>query len=146
MTPEELTQSAQRASELLKVLCNEHRLLVLCYLAEGEKSVGELEKLVGLGQSALSQHLARLRRDNLVKTRELEKLVGLGQSALSQHLARLRRDKLVKTRRAGLSIFYSLASPEVIAVIETLHRLYCETPDDRTEGVESPPSLAEVEL
>ena len=117
MTPEELKQSARRASELLKVLCNEHRLLVLCYLAEGEKSVGELEKLVGLSQSALSQHLARLRRDNLVKT-----------------------------RRAGLSIFYSLASPEVIAVIETLHRLYCETPDDRNEGVESPPSLAEVEL
>ena len=65
----DLKANAQRASELLKAMSNEKRLMVLCYLAGGEKAVGEMEKLVGLSQSALSQHLARLRRDGLVKTR-----------------------------------------------------------------------------
>lgn len=57
------------ASSLLKALSNEKRLLIICTLHKGEKSVGELEEIVGLSQSALSQHLARLRRDNLVRTR-----------------------------------------------------------------------------
>jgi DNA-binding transcriptional ArsR family regulator len=75
---------------------NPHRLMVLCRLIEGEKSVGELERLVGLSQSALSQHLARLRRDSLVKT-----------------------------RRSAQTIFYSLAGNEAIAILTTLHQLYC---------------------
>jgi len=75
---------------------NERRLLVLCQLQEGEKSAGELEKLVGLSQSALSQHLARLRRDGLVST-----------------------------RRAAQTIYYSLAGEEARAVIATLYDLYC---------------------
>lgn len=54
---------------LLKALSNEKRLLIVCILSKGERSVGELEEIVGLSQSALSQHLARLRRDGLVKTR-----------------------------------------------------------------------------
>lgn len=54
---------------LLKALSNEKRLLIVCILSKGERSVGELEAIVGLSQSALSQHLARLRRDGLVKTR-----------------------------------------------------------------------------
>jgi len=58
-----------QASEMLKAMSNRHRLAVLCHLLEGEKSVGELERIVGLSQSALSQHLARLRRGKLVKTR-----------------------------------------------------------------------------
>jgi len=93
---DDLRDNARRASVLLKAMSNERRLLVLCYLASGERSVGELEKLVGLSQSALSQHLARLRRD-----------------------------QLVSTRRAAQTIYYSLAGNEPEAVIGTLHALYC---------------------
>ena len=57
------------ASCLLKALSNEKRLLIVCALSEGEKCVCELENIVKLSQSALSQHLARLRRDGVVKTR-----------------------------------------------------------------------------
>ncbi len=60
---------SQRANALLKAMGNPHRLYVLYQLTNGEKSVGELEKLIGLSQSALSQHLARLRWEKLVKTR-----------------------------------------------------------------------------
>lgn len=96
----DLKENAQRASELLKAMSNEKRLMILCYLAEGEKSVGEMETLVGLSQSALSQHLARLRRDGLVQT-----------------------------RRESQTIYYSLCGGEAGAVMETLHSLYCCTPD-----------------
>ena len=93
----ELERNARKASTLLKAMANERRLLILCHLAQGEKSVGELERLVGLSQSALSQHLARLRRD-----------------------------KLVRTRRAAQTIYYTLAGREAGAVMETLYNLYCE--------------------
>ena len=63
---EDMQRNARRASTLLRAMSNERRLLILCYLASGERSVGELEELVGLSQSALSQHLARLRRDSFV--------------------------------------------------------------------------------
>ena len=89
-------RNALRASTLLKAMSNQHRLMILCQLVNGEKRVGELEQLIGLSQSALSQHLARLRRDNLVKT-----------------------------RRSAQTIFYSLAGPEANSVIQTLHDLYC---------------------
>lgn len=91
-----LKEKSGQASRLLKSLANDRRLLILCYLSETEKSVGELERLVDLSQSALSQHLARLRRDNLVQT-----------------------------RRDAQTIFYSIASPEAGAVLQTLHDLYC---------------------
>jgi DNA-binding transcriptional ArsR family regulator len=97
MELDELQASARRASALLKAMSNEHRLLVLCQLLPGEKSVGQLERLIGLSQSALSQHLARLRRDNLVQT-----------------------------RRSAQTIYYSLAGEEASAVIETLYGLYCK--------------------
>ena len=97
MTPADLEHNARKASALLKAMANERRLLILCYLADGEKSVGELESLVSLSQSALSQHLARLRRDGLVST-----------------------------RRAAQTIYYSLAGREAGAIMETLHALYCE--------------------
>ena len=87
---------ARRASALLKAMGNTHRLMILCRLAEGEKCVGELERVIGLSQSALSQHLARLRRDNVVVT-----------------------------RRVAQTIYYSLAGPEARAIIATLYRLYC---------------------
>jgi len=91
-----LEKKAEQASALLKAMSNQSRLMILCQLNEGEKSVGELERIVGLSQSALSQHLARLRRD-----------------------------KLVKTRREAQTIFYSLQGDEAVTVIKTLYDLYC---------------------
>ena len=81
-------------------MSNEHRLLILCRLIEGEMSVGELERQVGLSQSALSQHLARLRRLSLVRT-----------------------------RRAAQTIFYSLNGAEAPAVLMALHALFCDPCD-----------------
>ena len=91
-----LKDKSGQASRLLKSLANDRRFLILCHLSENERSVGELERLVDLSQSALSQHLARLRRDNLVQT-----------------------------RRVAQTIFYSIASPEADAILQTLYNLYC---------------------
>jgi DNA-binding transcriptional ArsR family regulator len=95
MSYADLIGCARRASTLLKAMSNERRLLILCHLAEGERSVGELESLVGLSQSALSQHLARLRRD-----------------------------RVVRTRRSAQSIIYSLEGEEALTIMEALRRLY----------------------
>ena len=91
-----LQDKAATASALLKVLANESRLQILCQLLDGEKPVNELEEKVGLRQSALSQHLAVLRRE-----------------------------RLVKTRRSAQFIYYSLASAEAKAIMKTLFQLYC---------------------
>ncbi|AUG52374.1 ArsR/SmtB family transcription factor [Thalassospira marina] len=96
MEIKELEQQAERASGLLKAMSNQSRLMILCQLHNGERSVGELERIIGLSQSALSQHLARLRRD-----------------------------QLVKTRREAQTIYYSLHGDEAIRVIKTLYELYC---------------------
>ncbi|NVJ92738.1 MAG: helix-turn-helix transcriptional regulator [Methylocystaceae bacterium] len=93
---------AMAAAELLKMMGNERRLMILCQLGNGEKSVGELERLVGLKQSALSQHLGKLRAE-----------------------------RLVTTRRDSQTIYYSLASQEVTALIETLYGLYCPTLEEQ---------------
>ena len=90
-----LLLSAARASRLLKAMGNERRLVILCHLSEREHSVTELCQLVGLSQSALSQHLAKLRRDNLVKT-----------------------------RRAAQTVFYSVASPDVAPLLLSLSYLF----------------------
>lgn len=92
-----LNNSAQ-AARLLKAVANERRLLILCYLQESELSVTEMN----------------------------EKLE-LSQSALSQHLAVLRRQKLVKTRKEGQTVYYRLQSQEAEALIGLLHSLYTET-------------------
>ena len=105
----DLQDKVLEASSLLKALGNEHRLLILCRLLEGERSVGELVRLVGLSQSALSQHLARLRRD-----------------------------RLVTTRRKAQTIYYALAGEEARAVIETLHRLYCGAETALTPALHGP--------
>ena len=94
---DELSEGAENASALLKLMANQNRLLILCHLVEGEKCVNELQRLLPLSQSALSQHLAVLRRQSLVST-----------------------------RRAAQLIYYSLASHEVRAVLSTLHSLYCK--------------------
>jgi ArsR family transcriptional regulator, virulence genes transcriptional regulator len=88
--------SAEEASSLLTAMANGKRLVVLCNLLEGEKTVGHLAEIVGLTIAAASQHLAKMR--------------ALG---------------LVKTRRDGQQIYYRLASPEVEEVLLTLYRLYC---------------------
>ncbi len=69
MDVDEIEYNVHIAVNLLKALSNEKRLLIVCALHKGEKNVGELEEIVGLSQSALSQHLARLRRDKIVHTR-----------------------------------------------------------------------------
>ncbi|BFM48374.1 metalloregulator ArsR/SmtB family transcription factor [Marinomonas sp. THO17] len=98
MTMQEMiTQSAQ-AAVFLKALSNENRLLVLCHLLEGEMSV-----------TALNEKLP------------------LSQSALSQHLAVLRKDGLVTTRRESQTIYYSLGDQKVKTLIDTLHTLFCPT-------------------
>ena len=91
-----LQGNAARACNLLKAMANPARLMVLCQIAHGEKSVGELERTVGLSQSGLSQHLAVLRSK-----------------------------KLVTTRRDAQTIYYSLASAEAAAVMGTLYEIYC---------------------
>jgi DNA-binding transcriptional ArsR family regulator len=96
MDPSELQDKVGHAAQLLKALGNPHRLLILCQLLEGEKSVGELVASVGLSQSALSQHLARLRRDSLVRT-----------------------------RRAAQTIYYAIEGAHAQAILVTLHQLYC---------------------
>jgi len=87
---------ASKASEFLKAMSHETRLAILCLLLEGEKTVGSIEELLGLRQSAVSQQLARLRADDLVKV-----------------------------RRDGKSVYYSVARPEVIEVMSALYRAFC---------------------
>jgi ArsR family transcriptional regulator len=94
--------SAGRAASLLRTLANERRLMILCQLVEGELSVGALQPRVGLSQSALSQHLALLREEGVVAT-----------------------------RREGQSIFYRVADPAALRVLQTLAELFCP-PDMRT--------------
>ncbi|MCK5384432.1 MAG: winged helix-turn-helix transcriptional regulator [Alphaproteobacteria bacterium] len=86
-----------RAAKLLKALSNEKRLLIICALYKKEKSVGELEEIVGLSQSALSQHLAKLRRD-----------------------------KIVVTRREAQTIYYSILDESVAVLLKALCSLFCE--------------------
>lgn len=75
MNVSEMRDRAGEAGRFLKSLCSEHRLLILCSLAEGEKSVGELERLLEMRQPHLSQHLTRLRTDGLVGTRRVSRTV-----------------------------------------------------------------------
>jgi len=92
----EMERNARTASGFLKTLANLHRLLILCHLTEGEMRVSELEERLGMRQPHLSQHLARLRKDGLVKT-----------------------------RRNSRTIAYSLGSPEAEQVIGLLYQLFC---------------------
>lgn len=88
---------AAHACELLKAMANEWRLMILCQLAEGDKTVSELQEILGLSQSALSQHLAILRRE-----------------------------KIVRSRKQAQSVTYSLSGDEATKVMETLHEVFCE--------------------
>lgn len=98
-----MEESAGRAAALLRLLGNEKRLLVLCQLADGELPVGAIQARVGLSQSALSQHLARLREQGVVAT-----------------------------RREGQTIHYRIEDPAALRVIQTLAELFCP-PEMRTK-------------
>lgn len=100
MNIKDMESGADRAVDLLKALANRSRLLLLCQMAQGERSVGELATTLGLRDAAVSQQLSLLRKDGLVKT-----------------------------RREGQTIFYSLDSPQAATVIETLYALFCAPPD-----------------
>lgn len=91
----ELSHNAEEATAFLKQVANKNRLMILCILFEGEKSVSELNKDVAISQSALSQHLAKLRESGMVKT-----------------------------RKETTTIFYSLADPKVEKLIETLQTIF----------------------
>ncbi len=95
MDIDQIESNVALASNLLKALSNERRLLIMCALYKGEKNVGELEEIVGLSQSALSQHLARLRKDGLVTT-----------------------------RRDAQTIYYSLAGHATRAILYSLYEIY----------------------
>ena len=106
MNPETMRAHVADAASLLKALGNEKRLMLLCLLVEGERSVSELN--------------ARL---------------DLSQSALSQHLALLRAGRLVATRREAQTIYYSLVEGPARRVIDTLHGIYCASEGPLREGV-----------
>jgi len=88
--------AAGQACRLMKALSNPDRLLLLCQLTQGEKCVSELEAMVGIGQPTLSQQLGVLRAE-----------------------------EIVRTRREGKKIHYSIASPQALAVMQTLYAQFC---------------------
>lgn len=92
----ELHDMASNACQLLKAMSNKWRLMILCQLSEGEKTVGELQSLLGVGQSAVSQHLAILRREDIVAS-----------------------------RKHAQSIFYSLSGDQAVKIMATLHEVFC---------------------
>lgn len=96
----QMRAAAQEATAVLRVLSNEDRLLILCQISQGEKSVGELEELLDVHQPTLSQQLGVLRTEGLVNT-----------------------------RRDGKRIYYSIANPKVLAMLGTLYGLYCPVPE-----------------
>ncbi|MBX3700093.1 MAG: winged helix-turn-helix transcriptional regulator [Dokdonella sp.] len=96
LDPEQMRAHADAASRMLRTLGNDNRLMILCLLAQGERSVGQLNERLDLSQSALSQHLAVLRHEGLVDT-----------------------------RRDAQTIYYALAAGPAERIIQTLHDIYC---------------------
>ncbi len=96
MDADELMGRAQDAANLLKALAHEGRLMIMCHLSSGEKSVTELENLLASRQAAVSQQLARLRLEGLVSC-----------------------------RRDGKAIYYSLSDPRASRVVELIYDMYC---------------------
>jgi DNA-binding transcriptional ArsR family regulator len=91
--------AADQASDLLKALSNRHRLLIICQLIDGERSVGDLSDFLGLRDSTVSQHLALLRRDGLVSA-----------------------------RRDAQTIYYSIESDPARELLKMLYQVYCAPP------------------
>lgn len=99
MNMQDLISRSEAVADLLKAMANSHRLMILCELSNGERSVSRLEEIVDLSQSALSQHLAKLRECNIVKT-----------------------------RREAQTIYYSLADDRVSRLMSTLQAEFCVPP------------------
>ncbi|MDD9924085.1 MAG: metalloregulator ArsR/SmtB family transcription factor [Boseongicola sp.] len=95
---EKMVKNAERASNFLKAISHEGRLMILCHLASGEKSVTELEDLLSARQAAVSQQLTRLRLEGLVKP-----------------------------RRDGKAIYYSLTDDRPRQIIEVVYELFCRS-------------------
>ena len=112
ISPKDMQVAAAEASELLKALANPHRLMIICQLIERERSVGELASLLRLRDSTVSQHLALLRKDGLVRP-----------------------------RRDGQTIWYSITSVPARELLTTLYRIYCR-PDPICEPMVRPASAA----
>ncbi|MBD3662880.1 ArsR/SmtB family transcription factor [Sulfitobacter aestuariivivens] len=96
----EMRSKALEAANFLKAISHEGRLMILCYLVDGEKSVSELEDLLAARQAAVSQQLSRLRREGLVST-----------------------------RRQGKTVYYSLSGDRPRKMLETVHGLFCAPSD-----------------
>ena len=92
-----MKRNSAKAEAMLKLLANSNRLMILCHLVKGRKSVGQISELVGLSQSALSQHLAKMRLQGLVES-----------------------DK------QGKMVYYHINNPEVEAILSTLYLIYCK--------------------
>ncbi|MES2942106.1 MAG: metalloregulator ArsR/SmtB family transcription factor [Pseudomonadota bacterium] len=102
VNPQRLRDAATKAVGVLKVLANEDRLLLLCQLSHGERCVSDIEAELGIRQPTLSQQLAVLRNEGVVNT-----------------------------RRDGKNIYYSVAEPKTLEILDLLYRLYC--PDEETK-------------
>lgn len=101
INPDEMKAQASKASTLLAAMSNDKRLMILCQLLGGERTVNELAELLDTRQSTISQHLALLRKDGFVTP-----------------------------RRDGQAQYYSLAGDEARSILETLYSLYCEKPGE----------------
>jgi DNA-binding transcriptional ArsR family regulator len=106
LNPDAMRAHADDAAQLLKALASDKRLLILCLLVQGERSVGDLNALLDLSQSALSQHLAILREEGIVNT-----------------------------RRAAQTIYYALAPGPAFQVMQTLYGIYCAPRQSRKESL-----------
>ncbi|WP_026380727.1 ArsR/SmtB family transcription factor [Afifella pfennigii] len=106
MNVEEMIPASERAAELMRSLSHPQRLLVLCALGNAEKSVSQLRRELG----------------------------GIEQVPMSQQLMRLRADGLVRSRREGTNVYYRIAEPEVLRVIEALHGAFCPAPVSEERG------------
>jgi DNA-binding transcriptional ArsR family regulator len=102
MNVDAMETAADSASDLLKALANRHRLLIVCQLIDGERSVGDLAEFLGLRDSTVSQHLALLRKDGLVSA-----------------------------RRDAQTIYYSIASEPAREILSALYRIYCTPPNGK---------------
>lgn len=94
---ETMEKNSKKAEAMLKILANSKRLMILCHLVKNERTVSDLSSLVGLSQSALSQHLAKMRALNLVET-----------------------------NKVGQEVFYRIENIEVEAILLTLYLIYCK--------------------
>ncbi|MBU2326581.1 MAG: metalloregulator ArsR/SmtB family transcription factor [Alphaproteobacteria bacterium] len=107
-TLDDFLSKAREASGLLKALSHETRLLMLCMLCQGEKTVSEIEQFLGIQQAVVSQQLARLRGD-----------------------------QVVQTRREGRQIYYRIADPQLAELISVLYKMYCGPKAAKTSEAEA---------